>query len=224
MKTWNVTITGADDRTNPVDLLNLSDRFPFVEWGILCSDKRAGTPRYPSVAWTLGFMNAVHQWGHRGTGIALHLCGSNARSFMHNDSLAVGPGRVQVNGFDPDEATAMLRPRLTREVILQCRSEDTLQAVADFITRRPGGSAAMSILFDVSGGRGIEPARWPRAPLGVRMGYAGGITPDNVLDVLRDIGPVEPTWIDMESGVRTNDVLDLAKVEMVLSRVASLTP
>lgn len=221
MKTWNVTITGADDRTEPDKLLRLSNRFPFVEWGILCSNKRAGTPRYPSVAWTLGFMNAVQVWDHKAK-TALHLCGENARAFMApSHPLAIGPCRIQVNGFDPDMAEGMARPRLTEEIILQCRSEETLQAVADFAKRRSG--LMPSILYDVSGGRGIEPARWPRAPLGIRMGYAGGITPDNVLDALRDIGPVEPTWIDMESGVRTDDVLDLAKVEAVLSKVASLT-
>ena len=59
-----------------------------------------------------------------------------------------------------------------------------------------------------------------RGVVDVRMGYAGGIGPDNVVDVLRDIGPVRPTWIDMESGVRTGDKFDLAKVRRVLEQVA----
>jgi phosphoribosylanthranilate isomerase len=78
-----------------------------------------------------------------------------------------------------------------------------------------------SLLFDPSGGRGIEPFSWPVPPLGARMGYAGGIGPDNLLDVLRAIGPVEsPFWIDMESGVRTDDRFDLAKARAVLETAA----
>ena len=55
------------------------------------------------------------------------------------------------------------------------------------------------------------------------LGFAGGIGPDNVLDVIRDIGPRDPYWIDMESGVRTDDKLDLAKVRRVLEQIATLT-
>ena len=32
-----VTITGADDFTEPKDLVELSEEFPFVEWAILLS-------------------------------------------------------------------------------------------------------------------------------------------------------------------------------------------
>ena len=84
------------------------------------------------------------------------------------------------------------------------------------------GSASASLLFDPSGGRGIEPFRWPSTPLGVRMGFAGGINPHNVLGVLDDIGlRPDPFWIDMESGVRdTNDRFDLGRVRAVLEAAA----
>ncbi|MHB1675039.1 MAG: hypothetical protein ACYCSP_12405 [Acidobacteriaceae bacterium] len=37
MKLETVTITGADDSTDIVELAELSEEFPFVEWGILIS-------------------------------------------------------------------------------------------------------------------------------------------------------------------------------------------
>lgn len=47
---WTVTITGADDDVDPSALEDLSDEFPFVEWGILRSAKREG-PDYMRMKW-----------------------------------------------------------------------------------------------------------------------------------------------------------------------------
>ena len=46
-----VTVTGADDSVNPVSLLDLSERYPFVEWGILLSKSGVGNSRFPSYEW-----------------------------------------------------------------------------------------------------------------------------------------------------------------------------
>lgn len=54
-----VTITGADDHTYIEELMNLSAKFPFVEWGILMSPKRVGTNRFPSGHWMKLFARAV---------------------------------------------------------------------------------------------------------------------------------------------------------------------
>jgi phosphoribosylanthranilate isomerase len=53
------------------------------------------------------------------------------------------------------------------------------------------------------------------------MGFAGGLGPDNIAELARyvteSMGDSDgPTWLDMESGVRTDDRLDLAKVRAVL--------
>jgi hypothetical protein len=42
-----VTITGADDSTSIDEMLALSRRFPFVEWGILVSKRHEGSYRFP---------------------------------------------------------------------------------------------------------------------------------------------------------------------------------
>ncbi len=90
-------------------------------------------------------------------------------------------------------------------------------------------------LFDVSGGAGIVPKDWPepeyvdhqdidadRDHYGYH-GYAGGLGPENVMDELARIRRVVDKvdrdcriWIDMETHVRTDEVLDLAKVRAVL--------
>ena len=59
---------------------------------------------------------------------------------------------------------------------------------------------------------------------GKLCGYAGGISPDTIENVLQslDHNVLGLTWIDMESGVRDdNDYLDLDKVEFILKKAAN---
>lgn len=225
MSLYLVTITGADDSVEPERLCDLSESFSFVEWGILYSNSRAGMPRYPSLEWRRRLL-ALRKW--RGFQVSRHLCGTIARgamqgilaSFAYHDAS----DRFQINGYH-SSASLLERGELCkrlacisadREVILQCRTEDTLQQVANDAQSIQNAS----VLFDPSGGLGIEPLRWPPTPAGCRLGFAGGINPDNVLDVLKDIGPRDSFWIDMESGVRTAEKFDLEKVKSVLNQVA----
>jgi hypothetical protein len=46
-----VTVTGADDSVNPIDLTVHAARFPFLEFGILLSKKQIGSTRFPSLEW-----------------------------------------------------------------------------------------------------------------------------------------------------------------------------
>ncbi len=84
----------------------------------------------------------------------------------------------------------------------------------------------VDILFDCSGGRGIVAEHWPNPVAGTdarlltNCGYAGGLTPDNLPDQLALIMKAslgQPIWIDVESGVRTDNYLDLDKVRQFLT-------
>ena len=73
------------------------------------------------------------------------------------------------------------------------------------------------MLLDASGGEGIETSLVAFA--GKKIGYAGGINADNVADKLTFLMENEQVgdfWIDMESGVRTDDWFDTDKVRRVL--------
>jgi hypothetical protein len=76
-------------------------------------------------------------------------------------------------------------------------------------------------LIDTSGGGGVVPEAWP-APLEPSYtitGYAGGLSPDNLEEQLKLIGKQVNNFscfIDVESGVRTNDRLDMKKVRKFL--------
>lgn len=62
------------------------------------------------------------------------------------------------------------------------------------------------MLVDESKGTGLLASSWPIPPMEYDIGYAGGIGPMNVKQVLKDIMDVasgRDIWIDMESSLRT---------------------
>lgn len=232
-----VSISGADDGVDPVDLLRLSVEFPFVEWGILYSEKRHGTPRYPTAEWRENLIGLMLNTSRgKNLHLALHLCGKASRDvFEGNESrwfarkdFHAPYERVQLNGFSP------YKEKLTKdhaelfkfcpcEFIVQCADEEELKIVDDFSVKH--GLDFLNALFDPSGGRGIRGDGWNH-PITrqVAVGYAGGIGPDNVADVVKAVmgraengTMLEATWIDMESRVRSGeDAFDLKIVKEVL--------
>lgn len=220
----SVTITGADDAVDPNDLSALSQEFPFVEWGILFSAKRAGSLRYPSAAWIERFVTTYPHLQR-----AAHLCGFYASDAMEGRLTADAAGafhRIQLNGYKPGRlmGIAKLSKDLNAALILQARSAAELQDAATEASQLPSGQ----VLFDPSGGRGQEPFDWPKAPNGARIGYAGGINPGNVEAVVCEIltannFTLTDFWIDMESGVRTRDNhFNLDAVRRVLETVSAV--
>ena len=84
-----------------------------------------------------------------------------------------------------------------------------------------GAGVNCSTLFDLSHGAGVLPEQWPKPLPGIRCGYAGGLSPDNIKEQLTLISAAvgdTPIWIDMETHVRSNNdrLFDLGKVEQVL--------
>lgn len=206
-----ITFTGIDDRTDVGQLVDLHSAYP-IEWGVLFSCSRAGRePRYPGHAIVSRLNNA-----DGGLRIAAHLCGHYARAANGQNRFVPGAlaplwmcDRVQVNLDNPDPAA------VARFALVPVRGSAICQ------TRRAfPDDTAVDWLYDPSGGRGIAPNDWPAHPGGDRLvGYAGGITPDNVTQVIAAIAATGPYWIDMESGVRTDDWLDLAKCRAVCEAV-----
>jgi hypothetical protein len=213
MKPKLITFSGFDDNTSIEGMEDLSRRYP-VEWAVLFSPSRQGKDnRYPS-------MSAIRNLVHRNAGhhlrLAAHLCGDHSRAIMagHTGQPVDMPisldhfNRIQIN--HPDPVPALLHkfaadwlPR----VIMQSKS----------ITW-PARWGTFDMLFDASRGQGIAPAAWPEHP-GYYVGYAGGIGPDNVAAVINEIGANHAYWIDMESGVRTDDRFDIEKCRAVCEAV-----
>jgi len=79
MNLTRVTFTGADDSVDPWDLVKLSQKYPFIEWGILMSTTSAGSPRFPSTEWQDELANVARKYP---LNLSAHICGKLLRSIF----------------------------------------------------------------------------------------------------------------------------------------------
>jgi N-(5'phosphoribosyl)anthranilate (PRA) isomerase len=215
------SITGADAAVAVADLSAIADQFPFVEWGILVWPEQASTARCPPRAWIEAFAKE-YAGRHR----ALHLCGQALLDFLAGRDemlrLMVGFQRIQLNLSVGGVGERIDLAALAKRIAASPQWEFILQYARDQHAVLPRFEAIPNhaLLFDDSAGRGVLLGP-PNAPIpGHFCGYAGGLTPDNVKAMLGAIAQVVgegETWIDMESGVRTDDRFDLNKVRRVLA-------
>ena len=226
-KGWDlthITFTGVDDVTDLHRLVDIQKKYPKVEFGVLVSRKwKENGPRFLSPSKTKEL---------RGLGLHLsaHLCGSMARDVLHMGEFSnTGDfseiidmfSRVQLNVSNYDEPENMspyILPGPLQEIIIQQAFNHNT-----FMLCRIASGDCISILLDESGGKGIDsPFRMPSYLQNVHVGFAGGIKPENVvakIRVITSLPHVNRFWIDMESGVRTDDRFDLDKVEQVCELV-----
>ena len=203
-KPFRITFTGIDETCSVEDLSALLAVDSRIELGILYSDTRAGAGRYPNPKWING--TAARIGGAFGQGrVALHVCGRAVRRLLSGYSLHADLAllwdfqRIQLNGrFDPEDFDALRAFSGVGLTITQFDSNPDLHERV----RRPYHH---QVLFDASGGRGLERSEWPKHLGDWTCGYAGGLGPDNLQRELPRIAAAAgnfPYWIDMESKLR----------------------
>ena len=79
-----VTITGADTKIDPKVILELSKKYPFVEWGILISRSRIGTNRYPTLEW-IKKLCFLKQLSGENVNMSLHVCGKMCQEILSGE-------------------------------------------------------------------------------------------------------------------------------------------
>lgn len=217
-KLKHISFAGVDKNTDFDRLVEIQKKYTIAEFGILTSYHW-----YENGNRYLDPM-LLNESGWRKLNLCLHLCGSAAHDaaigyWRNIDHLTYGHldmfPRVQLNISNRKNNPDYVTLNIIKEIIVQTKDINNTSIFDKTVERYPDVSC--SILLDGSGGRGIDTGIQVLNN-GFKVGYAGGINPDNVGEKLGYLlNNVEGDfWIDMESGVRTDDWFDLNKVEKVL--------
>ena len=221
MRLKHITFTGIDAKTDIKALQEIQEQYPIAEFGVLTS--------YHWYENGNRYIDPRHLVDLKGLGLnlSLHVCGEAAHNAAFgrytSDTYYLVWGqlglfrRIQLNIANRKDNPFTVSPSLSKEVIIQQRSTNDVELFLNSVSA--DRYAKFSMLLDASGGQGIDTAV-EIYPYDGKIGYAGGINPENVADKLTYLLKHVETgefWIDMESGVRTDDWFDLDKVRRVLA-------
>ncbi|MBQ9093224.1 MAG: hypothetical protein IJY03_04425 [Prevotella sp.] len=228
MKLKHITFTGIDAMSDIKTLQGIQKEFPLAEFGVLTSyhwNENGNRYLDPEL---------IAMLRGKELRLSLHICGSAAHDAavkewekideLTKDSLDIFK-RVQLNlsGRKDNPEYCWIPLVIGQELIIQQKGHNNLALYESTLNHWKGKPYphrdVISVLLDASGGRGID------TPIDIletkeKVGYAGGMNPENVGDKLYQLltsPKVGDFWIDMESGVRTDDWFDLDKVHRVLS-------
>lgn len=224
-----ISFVGVDTNTNLEDIEQFESKIP-CEFSVLFSETKSLTKdmRYPSYDYCSKFL----AWGKEKKVItSLHLCGSVIERYLSQDPQIIElcnlASRIQLNlniATYPnyEELTQRLLFSISENghhIILQ--QNKTKQKFMDLFLKSP--DVFISLLHDSSGGFGREISKVD-PPYNLHFtGYAGGIKPDNVKKIvdLIELANIknEMYYIDMESGVREDNIFSITKCQQVIANL-----
>lgn len=200
-----ITFTGVDKHTKIEDCLNLSDSYN-VEFGFLYSEDRTDN-RYTGIP-------LIAEFYRHELNVAIHICGKAARDVIKYKKLpniCKYAHAVQIN-LRSEEYDDNILSELSEHCFIIKQTRNTNEWEYTPLGVYP--------LLDCSGGSGAEIQSWPEFPPKKQVGYAGGLKPGNVRPFLEKLPKHSFNfWIDMETGVRTNDLFDVSKCRQVCQEV-----
>jgi hypothetical protein len=215
-----VTLTGADDKTSIGELKKLQKKYPYVEWGILIASN-PGKSKQPTDKYIMELKDS-------GLKLSLHMCNEHAKGILTDGILDIKYDffdRYQLNfnfnhtDHDLNHYSKLINKFKNKNFILQTNFSNEL-----FIDKiiENNKTTNTHILYDSSGGRGVEIKQIKSPYKNIYTGYSGGINPDNIDDICKQITfhkKDDRVWIDIQTGARTNNEFDLEKVTKMLKIV-----
>lgn len=234
-----ISFIGIDSDTNLNELKKLPTLTKHkIEFGILYSEnKMDNSQRYPNKKEILKMLDGLNSQETNFT-LSLHLCGQSVSKFlsMNEEIIALCKkfNRVQLNipaGEFKNSSNLFKKlnnilslidaSRLPFIVVLQYNSRNK-ELLDNFINENFHYRNCFDILFDNSGGLGKEiDTPFPQIN-NIYCGYAGGINPDNINTIVEKINTVakQSYYIDMESGIREDDLFSIQKCQMLLENLS----
>ena len=232
-------ITCSDPRENlnlydVIDLLKIS---PLAELGIQAHPSAMSVDK-PRWKWFDDLLYIVECTIPQ-PNIALHInyqwsdeiCGEgnwpvDIQPFLRKEHLFTGKpvvSRIQLNigdgttKFNAQKLSELISYHHDMEFVLPYNEK-----VAPQIEQLKSTGTKFKLLFDGSYGAGKSPENWQKPVYdNIQFGYAGGMSPENVIKNLNKISQILPrnykTWIDAEGQLRTNGAMDLNKARAYLN-------
>ena len=132
--------------------------------------------------------------------------------------------RIQLNMSQKVADT--LRPNVLKDLISAFPKQEFIiqynDKTKEAVERLHNVGAKFSLLFDASGGNGVAPKSWEKPVYNEHpMGYAGGLSPENIRRNLRQIKRVAPNddiWIDAEGKLKTDDKFDCERARLYITQ------
>lgn len=230
-----VSFVGVDEKTDLNELTKLSNSFGGlgkIEWSVLFSDSKSETKhmRYPSYSFCKEFLDYSVNKTHY-VHSSLHLCGSVIERYLNKEQdvldLCQNAMRIQLNlniGDYPDylKLTERLMSviKLTGHSIILQQNKTKSKFMKVFLENN---TYPFSLLYDGSGGFGREITEVVAPSKDHFTGYAGGINPENVVKIVNLIENKNTEniryYIDMESGVRENNIFSIDKCASIMEKL-----
>lgn len=238
MRIKTITVTGADDSTTHASMIELADKYPCLEFGILVSRRQMGMTRFPCAAWIKKLKELPAN-----VRLSVHICGQ-----WVTDTLLGNPPSEIYDMFGAIKNVKRFQLN-THGVRHAWRKEfiESLHGIPQTVIfqndgrndqlidqARQSGLKNIASLFDLSHGGGFLPETWPMPIPGMKCGYAGGLTPENVHDQCVKIREMindanAEIWIDAEKHLRSfdysnqRDTFDMEKVEQFVKAALPFT-
>lgn len=224
----SVSFIGLDEFTDLSKLYDLSlvSTIP-IEIGVLLSNTKAGKEnRYPNIKFIENIFKELYAFE-----TSLHICGSAVFDLLDGkeyiQQMADLYGRVQLNFSIKDNDIEEIGTKIIdlghyHTIIIQ--HNKSKEKLINYLCKNIVPNTDVDILFDASGGYGkLLDKPKPVIP-GFYCGYAGGIAPDTIDQILHSISSVNKYedlfYIDMESGIRdTNDKFSIEKCMKIIEAV-----
>ena len=219
-----ISFIGIDKKTDIERLLKIAEKYPEVEFGFLCSESVTGTNqnnRYPALI-------LLQKLKNKSVNLSLHVCGKLARTVCQTGNFdevkkLVGQyfdmfDRIQLNVVE-SRFKELVTNTCGKQIVIQTNLSEP-KSKQTYEMFREANIDNIVFLSDNSGGKGLE-VEFDYFEGVDYQGFAGGLNPENILERKEEIDILweKDYWLDMESGVRTDDWFDLDKVEDICKKV-----
>lgn len=230
---FKLSITGADNLVDVNQLKNLVNQYPDLELAILYFPEKENINRNPGFIWRLNFFDNIPK-----NNTAIHLCGEKVFNIILSNEFETTllfkelqkTQRIQINInarkdiFNNEDIHKIYKKLLSHgfEIILQYHERSKFW-ILPFLN--DNASNKIHILLDSSLGKGIAPEKFTipeeLIQFNLPIGFAGGLNPQNI-DVIHEqikLFNLANYWLDLESGVRTDNNFDMHKAQLLCEKV-----